>query len=155
LTAWLVPVLQRWLGAARAGAIVVFGSVVLLGLAVSEPVPRGPVFRAPDLDAERLARTVEAYLRSASVNQPTIRVATDESWPTAVAVVLYLYKHGIPISVEAHWISVVGKPFTAPAGKHPELLFGNRAFDGNARTRPDLTFVAAGGDVYVYVEGST
>jgi hypothetical protein len=129
--------------------------VVFLALAVSEPVPRGPVFRAPDVDAERLARTVEAYLRSASVNQPTIRVATDESWPTAVAVVLYLYKHGIPISVEAHWISVVGKPFTAPAGKHPELLFGNRAFDGNARTRPDLTFVAAGGDVYVYVEGST
>jgi hypothetical protein len=155
LAAWLVPVLQRSLGAARAGAIVVFGSVVLLALAVSEPVPRGPVFRVPDLDAERLARTVETYPGSASVNHPTIRVATDESWPTAVAVVLYLYKLGIPISVEARWISVVGKPFTAPAGKHPGLLFGNRTFDGNARTRADLTFVAAGGDVYVYVERGT
>jgi hypothetical protein len=153
--AWLVPMLQRSLGAARAGATVVLGSVVLLALAVSEPVPRGPVFRAPDLDTERLARAVETFLRSTSGRQPTIRIATDESWPTAVAVVLYLYKHRIPISVETHWLSVVGKRFAASAGQHPELLFGNRQFDGDARARGDLTFVAATSDVYVYYEGGT
>ena len=153
MAAWLVPMLQRSLGATRARAAVVLGSAVLLALAVSGPVPRGPVFRAPDLDAEGLARAVEAYLGSTSGRQPTIRIATDDSWPTAVAVVLYLYKHGIPISVETPWIPVVGKPFTAPAGQHPGLLFGNRAFDGNARTRGELTFVAAAGDVYVYYEG--
>lgn len=152
--AWLIPVLERALGASPAGAIVRFGAVGLLALAVSGPVPTSPIFRAPDLDAERLARTVEAYLRSAPVNQPTIRVATDDSWPTAVAVVLHLYKHRIPISVETRWISVVGKQFTAAPGKHPQLLFGDRAFDEGARVRADLTFVAAAGDAYVYYEDS-
>lgn len=150
LAAWLIPVLRRSLGTAGARAIVVVGVVALLALALSEPVTRGPVFRDPDAAAERLARAVETYLRSASVNQPTIRVASDESWPTAIAVVLYLNKQRIPISVETRWLSIVGNGFTAPPGTHPELLFGDRAFDERARTRTDLTFVAAAGDAYVY-----
>ena len=84
------------------------------------------------------------------MNLPTIRVASDERWPTAAAVVLYLHKRRIPISVETHWLTVVGPAFTAPPGAHPELLFGDRAFDERARTRTDLMFVASAGDAYVY-----
>jgi hypothetical protein len=150
LAAWLIPILRQRLGVAFARAIVVFSAVALLALVISEPVTRGPVFRDPDPDAERLARTVETYLRAGSVNQPTIRVASDETWPAAVAVVLYLYKQRIPISVETRWLTVVGRAFTAPPGTHPALLFGDRAFDERARTRTDLTRVAAAGDAYVY-----
>jgi hypothetical protein len=155
LVAWLVSALERVLGGVPAGAMVAVSSIVLLALALSEPVTRGPIFRSPDLNAARLARIVEVYLTSTSLNRPMVRIVTDESWPTAVAVVLYLYKHGIPISVEDHWITVVGKPFTAPAGQHPDLLFGNRAFEEDARTRADLRFVGAAGDVYVYSKGGT
>jgi hypothetical protein len=91
LAAWLVTAMERSLGPRPARAIVGLGSIVLLGLAVGEPVPRGPVFRQPDLATEQLARRVETYLRSAQVDHPTIRIASHESWPAAVAVVLYLY----------------------------------------------------------------
>jgi hypothetical protein len=150
LAAWLIPILRERLGIASARAIVVFGSVALLALAVSEPVTRGPVFRHPDPDAERLARTVETYLRAGSVNLPTIRVASDGTWPAAVAVVLYLDKRRVPVSVETRWLSVVGQRFAAPLGSHPELLFGDRTFDERARTRTDLTLVASAGDAYIY-----
>jgi hypothetical protein len=148
--AWLIPFLRRLLGGTRSIAIVVVCAAAGLALAVSEPVTRGPVFRQPDPDAERLARTVEIYLHAGSVNQPTIRVASDETWPAAVAVVLYLDKRRIPVSVETRWLSVVGPMFAAPPGNHPELLFGDRVFDERARTQADLTLVAAVGDTYVY-----
>jgi hypothetical protein len=153
LAAWLVTATERSLGPRPARAIVGLGSIVLLGLAVvGEPVPRGPVFRQPDLVTDQLARSVETYLRSAQVDRPTIRIASHESWPAAVAVVLYLYKRDIPVSVERDWIFMVGRPFAESPGEHPRLLVGNSTLDQDARTRRDLTFVAASGDVHVYLE---
>jgi hypothetical protein len=148
--AWLIPFLRRLLGGTQSAAIVVICAAAVLAFAVSEPVTRGPVFGDPDPDAEQLARTVETYLRAGSVNQPTIRVASDGTWPAAVAVVLYLDKRRIPVSVETRWLTVVGRMFAAPPGKHPELLFGDRAFDERARTQVDVTLVAAVGGTYVY-----
>jgi hypothetical protein len=153
LAAWLVTAMERSLGSRPARAIVGLGSIMLLGLAVvGEPVPRGPVFRQPDLATEQLARSVETYLRSAQVDHPTIRIASHDSWPAAVAVVLYLYKRDIPVSVERDWLFMVGTPFAESPGEHPRLLFGNATFDEGARTRRDLTSVAASGDVHVYLE---
>jgi hypothetical protein len=153
LAASLVTVMERSLGPRPARAIVGLGSITLLGLAVvGEPVPRGPVFRQPDLMTEQLARRVETYLRSAQVDRPTIRIASRESWPAAVAVVLYLYKRDIPVSVERDWLFMVGRPFAESPGEHPRLLFVNSTLDQDARTRRDLTFVAASGDVHVYLE---
>jgi hypothetical protein len=152
LAAWLVTAIERRLGPLAARAIVGLGSIILLGLAVSEPVPRAPVFRQPDLATEQLARSVETYLRLAQVDRPTIRIPSHETWPDAVAVVLYLYKHDIPISVESDWLFMVGTPFAESRGEHPRLLFGNWTFNEDARTRRDLTFVAASGDAYVYLD---
>jgi hypothetical protein len=154
IAAWLVTAMQRRLGPVVAASIVGLGSVALLGLAVSEPVPRGPVFRQPDVATDELARSVESYIRSARVDRPTIRIPSRENWPTAVAVVLYLYKRDVPVSVDSEWLFMVGRPLAAPTGKHPGLLFGNRAFDQDARTRRDLTRVASSGDVYVYFEAT-
>ena len=152
ISAWLVAAVERTLGAVGARAIIGLGSVALLVLAVSQPVPRGSVFRQPDLATEQLARSVETYIRSAQVDRPTIRIPSRESWPTAVAVVLYLYKRDDPISVDSDWLFMVGRPLAESAGEHPGLLFGNKAFDADARTRRDLTRVAASEDVYVYLE---
>jgi hypothetical protein len=152
IAGWLVTTAERIIGTVGATAIVGLGSVALLALAVSEPVPRGPIFRQRDLGAEQLARNVDAFLRSAHADRPTIRIPTRESWPTAVAVLLYLYKRDMPVSVESDWLFMVGKGFAELAGEHPVLLFGNHSFDEEARRRPDLTFVATSGEVYVYFE---
>jgi hypothetical protein len=136
LAAWIVAAIERSLGPMPARAIVGLGSVVLLGLAVSEPVPRAPVFRQPDLATEQLAGNVETYLRLAHVDRPTIRIPSHETWPAAVALVLYLYKHDVPISVEAGWLFMVGRSFAESAGEHPRLLVGDSTFNDQARTRP-------------------
>jgi len=150
VAAWLVGILRRRLGGVSAAWTVGVAAAALLALAISLPVARSPVIRAPDLVAERLARDVETYLRSLPASPPVIRIASRGTWPTAVAVVLHLTKVGIPIFVEREWISVVGQAFALRGGEHPNLFFGDHSFGVQARNQSDLTFVAAAGDVYVY-----
>jgi hypothetical protein len=152
LMVWLVTAFRRLLGERPANALVLIGAGLLLAFALTGPVERGPVIRARDTDVEQLAQNVELYLRSARVDRPTIRIPSPECWPSAAAVVLYLYKRALPVSVEDRWVTVVGKPFRASPGEHMELLFGNRGFNELARARQDLTFVAAAGEVYVYLQ---
>jgi len=152
LVAWFLPAVQRRLPARHWRVMWGIAALMLLGLALSEPVPRGPVFREPDLAAEELARSIERYVRSEGIERPMIRIASHASWPTVAAVVLHLHKGAIPIVVESDWLFMMGKRFASPGGDHPSLLFGDEAFDERARSRRDVAFVSAAGGVYVYLE---
>jgi hypothetical protein len=127
-------------------------SAILLALALAGPVVRGSVIRPRDDDAEQIARAVQAHLLATRTDRPTVRMVSREVWPTAVAVVLFLHKQGIPVYVEREWAGIVGKPLIEPPGSHPALLFGDAAFKERARTRGDLTFIAATPDVGVFLE---
>ena len=85
------------------------------------------------------------------VAQPTIRIATRETWPTAIAVVLYLDKRDIPIAVENDWLFMTGRSLAESEGSHPHLVFGGSDFDAEAR-RQNLITVATTGNVTVYAE---
>jgi len=148
--AWLTTTLPLVFGVLAGRIIVSSGAGILLGLALAAPVAHGAVFHERDPDAERIARDVAAYLRTASVERPTIQIAARETWPTAAAVVLYLYKHGTPISVEDEWLTVVGRTFKAPAGEHPTLIFDDAAVNAESR-RGGATLVTRSGTVSVYV----
>ena len=154
VTAGVVQALERTLGSRYAAAVVVPGAVLLLALTIGGPFPRASVFRPPDLQVEQLAHDVEKYIRAARVDHPIVKIPSPDSWPAAVAVVLHLYKHEIPIYVESDWVYVVGKPLTVEEGEHPGLLFGDVEFDRYARTRRDLSLVTSSGGVSVYLEES-
>lgn len=154
MAAWLVSTLARATRAATAQVAVGGAAALLIGLALSEPVPRGPVFRDRDRAAEALAGAVATHLMATAGDAHTVGIVSRDAWPTAVAVVLHLYKRRIPIFVEDAWLFMVGRPFAAPAGADRGLLFGDRAFHERAATRGDLTLIAATEDVYVYAGDS-
>jgi hypothetical protein len=131
---------------------VVIGSVILIGSALAEPVPRGPVFRSPDVSTERLAQAVEAYIRSSHVRAPMIGIASRETWPTAVAVILDLDKHDNPVAVAPEWLFMVGRSL-APRGTEDALItFGDESFHQQAQNRPELKLIATEQPIYVYAE---
>jgi hypothetical protein len=150
-TAWLVPTLEEAVGLARARAAVVLSAVALGALALAGPVPRSAVTRQSDARAEELARGVENYLRVGGLSSPTVHIVSREIWPTAVAVVLHLYKANVPVYVEREWLNIVGKAFAEPPGQHPGLFFGDPAFADWARLRPDFAPVAHTDRVSVFL----
>jgi hypothetical protein len=149
--AWALPTLEGAVGLARARGAVVVCAVVLGALALAGPVPRSAVIRQPDVETEQLARSVEDYLRRGGLGPPTIRIASRETWPTAVAVVLHLYKRNVPVYVDREWLNIVGNAFAEPPGQHPTLLFGDQAFADEARVRSDLSLVARTDRVSVFL----
>jgi hypothetical protein len=145
IAASLVPLLQRAVRGPLATAAVIAASLLLIAAAIAEPVPRGPVFRASDPVAERLAREVEAYVRASHSQHPLVRIASRDTWPTAAGVVVHLWKRGIPVAVENDWLFMMGRPL-APRGRE-DLMF---AFADREDARTGLELIAAAGGVYVY-----
>jgi hypothetical protein len=109
------------------------------------------VVHTRDEGAEQFAREVHGYLVSHDVQGPLIRIEVHDAWPTAVAVVLYLFKHRIPIFVSDDWLFMVGEQFAAESAKHPLLLIGDRSFFEASRTRHDLHFVSAVGETSAFL----
>ena len=130
------------IGTSYTGLVGIVGAVALIGLSVTSPVPRSPVIRQPDLETKQLADTVEAFLRSADVKDVGVYIASRETWPTAVAIILQLYKHGIQIHVEDEWVGIVGRPLAGITEGQPALFVGDSAFGAQAREKDDLARVA-------------
>lgn len=126
----------------------------LAGLAVClrEQAHRVDVFRSSDADVERLAHDVRQYLATEHVDAPLIRIATGDQWPAAVGVVLYLFKHRVPIFVDRYWLFMMGTEFAAPSPEeHPWIHIGDRAFYESVRTRPDFQLVASAGSAFSFL----
>jgi hypothetical protein len=153
--AWLLPTLQDAVGVPRAHATIVASAAMLTGLAVLGPVPRSAVIRSPDAQVEELAHGVERYLRRGDLEPPTIRIVSRDVWPTAIAVVLHLHKQNVLVYVQPEWLTVVGRAFSEPPGPHPLLLFGDRAFADEVRSRNDLSPVANTDGVSVFLGSPT
>lgn len=81
-----------------------------------------------------------------------MRIVSSEQWPTAIAIVLFLDKQGVPVYAEDSWINVVGPLFAAPGGARPALLVGGPEFDEQARARNDLAFVGSAEGISVFCE---
>ena len=96
-------------------------------------------------------REIDGYLSTAGIDHPMIRIASGPVWPTAVAIVLHLYKRGLPISVERYWLFMMGTQFAASSPDHSTLLIGDREFCALARVRPDLRLIAMEGDVCAFL----
>jgi hypothetical protein len=150
--AWMASTLRKTLGVNRAHLVILGGSVLLLWLGLTAPVPRAPVFSPPDVVAEKLAQTVEAFIQANGLEKPVVQISSRETWPSAVAVVLHLYKRGIPVSVAADWLFIVGTPFAEGETGRSQLVFGNTAFGEQAQSNRDLTLVASAGNVVVYLK---
>jgi hypothetical protein len=146
LSSWLQPAARRPFLQIAPGICSV--AVIVLALRVSTPRP--PVFREPDPAAESLARQVDEFLDSQKGARPVVRIRTRDTWPTAAAVVLHLYKRRVPIAVDPSWEFLFGRPLTALPGAQPELLVGDQAFHLEAGSERHLRLIGSGGGVYVY-----
>jgi hypothetical protein len=138
--------LERVLG--RSGQVVVVASsVALVVLSLVNGPDRQAVSRERDEAVETLASDVEAFLRTRGADPPLVRIESRDTWPSAVAVVLHLYKRAVPIYVDGPWLSVVGNQFAAPDARRAELRFtttGERPPDTGS------TYIASGKNVDVF-----
>ena len=100
-----------------------YAAAIVLILAVTARVPRGPIMPAPDAEAERVSNAVATYVEQMHVEQPTVRIASLDTWPLAAATILSLTKRGVPLSVEKDWLYMFGASFAEPPGPHPSIVF--------------------------------
>jgi len=89
-------------------------------------------------------------VREHQLSVPVVRIGSQNTWPTAMAVVLHLYKQSIPVSVEPDWVFIAGAPLAAGPGTHAELVFGDRTYSERVAADRDLPLIATAGAVYVY-----
>ncbi len=148
IAAWVLSAPDRALEHKAVSAGLALGAFAVFALCIRQQARHTEVFRQPDVDAERLAHEVRQYLVAEHVRSPLIRIATGDEWPTAVGVVLDLFKHHVPIFVDNYWLFLMGTEFAAPSSEQPWLFIGDRAFYESARKRPDLRLVAAAGDAF-------
>jgi hypothetical protein len=148
--AWTVRIVERRFGG-RARLIVGFPAVVVMALTLIGGPARPPVFREPDPATETLARDVESFLRTSRIEQPLVRIDTRDAWPAAVAVVLHLFKRGVPLYVEDEWLYVVGRQFAAPPGAHREVHFANRTSVEEVPAPAIVSRAAGREDLLVYL----
>jgi hypothetical protein len=151
ILAWVLSIATPWRKRRGAYASLGLAALALFLVCLREQARRVDVFRSRDEDAERLARDVEQYLASEHVNRPLIRIASHDQWPTAVAVVLDLFKHKVPIFVERSWLFMMGTEFAATSPEHPLLEIGDRAFYEWVRQRPDFHFISMAGDTCAFL----
>jgi hypothetical protein len=148
VVAWVLSVGAHALQGKAASAGLALGAFAVFALCIREQARHTDVFRHPEEDAERLAHDVRQYLVTERVKQPLIRIATGDEWPTAVGVVVDLYKHHVPIFVDRYWLFMMGPQFASRSPGHPYLSIGDRAFYESSRSRPDLRLVATAGDAF-------
>ena len=127
------------------------GAIALV-LAFLAPVPRGPVFHDRDDATEQLARDVEAALAARQIVRPVVRLASDDVWPTAAAIVLRLSKQQVPFFVDRAWAFMFGSQLAEDGQPHPSLIVAGRSFVDRASERPTLTPLAHSGDVFVFLD---
>lgn len=100
-------------GAVGSRAMLSGVSIAVIGLAMTGPVRRSAIAHESDIQTETLARDVADYLRSADLEgAPALHIEAHDEWPTAVGIVLYLHKAGIPIYVAREWQGMVGSALT-------------------------------------------
>lgn len=151
LTDRLVLSLRNSIGITHSRALVLTVSVALLLIAIRGPVPRSPVVPTSDATADALARGVEQFLRATpNGSEPIVRIASRETWPRAVAVVLYLHKRHIPIVVDDEWIPLVGRPFAATSPPREALVFIDDRMVQTIGTQGVPTPVVSAGGVHIY-----
>jgi hypothetical protein len=137
----------------RAAVTIVAGAgLVCLGLGVGSAFGHVELFRDRDVAVERLAREVEGQLAERHVHRPVVRIVSNAVWPAALAVVLDLEKHGVPVAVEKSWLHMVGKSLAARPGDRYGLRFGDAALQADVAGRLDHAALAAAGGVYAYLE---
>lgn len=146
-----------WLarGRGRMRSITVTVAVIALALALLAPVPRDPVFHDRADATEQLARDVDAALAARHVTRPVVRIASDQVWPTAAAIVLHLFKERVPFFVDREWAFMFGARLAEDGDAHPSVLIADRSFADRANEQPRLTRLAQSSDVFVFLEDAT
>jgi hypothetical protein len=152
LVAWLVPAARRRFGVCRARIGLSGLAVAAIALSIRARGGTPPIFPEPQNDTERVVREVAAYIASGRIERPMVRVAGGDRWPEAADLVLWLYKHRIPVLVAKDWVFMMGPQVAPDAQEHPVLLVGDGKFEASARARADLRLVAASGDLCVFLE---
>jgi hypothetical protein len=142
--AWIIRS-HKWWTMGCVGLAAWFTALVVLS-----SVDRWRVFGDKDVAAEQLARDVERFVTSESLNQPVIRIA-GENWPTAAAVILQLRKDGIPFVVEPQWTFVFGAALEDHGGDRPQLFVANPTFIEHAKAER-LPRIAGANGVSVYFD---
>lgn len=150
LLVWLVSWLERRMSPRRLSRIVV--PLALLWIGASLMARRPAPFQTQNPAAFRLAQEVAEYIRSHSLASPILKIASAESWPTVMGVILYLEKRGVSFFVDSDWIFMAGQPLTAEPGEHPELVFGDAAYQGAASVQQNLVHVMDADNVHVYLQ---
>ncbi len=101
--------------------------------------------------ADELAAQIDEFFSERpGSHEPVVRLVQHGVWPVVAAVVLRKYHEGQPLAVERNWLFMFGEQFAPRGEETEELLFGAGPFHRCASGRPDLTFVAKSGDIYVY-----
>jgi hypothetical protein len=114
---------ERWAGWTIAFILSSAVAVTFMAAALTLPVARSPVVRAPDRVAEALADQVDTDVVGADLVHPVIRIASMTTWPTAAATLLSLRKRGVAVSATGELLGIVGAAFAPPAAGHSELIF--------------------------------
>jgi hypothetical protein len=151
-TAWLARGLDGGDRVRAAVTLVGAAGLVCLGLGVGSAFGHVELFRDRDVSVERLARDVEGQLAERRIHRPVVRIVSNPVWPAAMAVVLDLEKHGVPVAIEKSWLHMAGKSLAARPEDRYGLRFGDAAFQAEVAGRLDHVALAAAGGVYVYLE---
>jgi hypothetical protein len=101
------------------------------------------VYRAHDPELEQFAHEVRAHLAANPGRPPLLRIAVHDTWPTAIAVVLYLFKTDVPFFVSSDWLFMMGREFAPPDEDRPILFIGDGAFCEMSLARPDRRLLSA------------
>lgn len=149
IAAWLA---RRVVNERRPSAARFFRFVVVIWLAAALLAPKADVYRPRSTLIEALARTVEHHLRTSGPEPPVITIASTDSWPAALGVILHLRKQRLPFYVDPAWTFMTLPSLTPPAGEHPALLFGDDTFQQAARSRSGPAHLASAGEVHVWVD---
>ena len=143
ITGWLAERIASAYG--NRGQVAVAAMAVLV-IALTMPVPRARVIGPGNAGTERLARDVEAYLRTERIARPLLRIVTQRTWPSAVGIALFLWKQEVPIAVDPAWRAMVGGPAADAPNDGNELLMTDAE---TAKTLPGTTQVASADGIFV------
>jgi hypothetical protein len=150
--AWLSRGLGGGARIRGAVTIVAGAGLVCLVIGVGSAFGRAEIFPSRDVDVERLAREVEGQLAERHVHRPVVEIASNPAWPAALAVVLDLEKHGVPVAVDKNWLYMVGTSLAARPGDRFRLRFGDATLEAEVKGRLDHAALAVAGGVYAYLE---
>jgi len=99
---------------------------------------------------DELAGASQRFLASSGVRRPLLILATHDSWPASVGVVLELTKRGVAVSIPEEWAVMFGRPLRSTGGEDGALVLAEEALDRVAAARPDAVRLGVRDGIVLY-----